>query len=76
MKIILSQARLRRCCKSSCKILSMDLLLCDIFDAFQKTGDLGPMMMDLMAYYYTNLIESLKFFQGDEGIIEIYLECR
>ncbi len=39
------------------------------FDTFQKTGDLSHMMVDLMAYYYTNLIESLKFFQGDEGII-------
>ena len=39
------------------------------FDAFQKTGDLSHLMVDLMAYYYTTLIESLKFFQGDEGII-------
>jgi V/A-type H+-transporting ATPase subunit C len=38
-------------------------------DTYQKTGDLGPMMADLIAYYYTTLIESLKFFQGDEGVI-------
>ena len=24
-------------------------------DTYQKTGDLGPMMTDLMAYYYTTL---------------------
>jgi V/A-type H+-transporting ATPase subunit C len=27
------------------------------------------MMVDLLSYYYANLLESLKFFQGDEGII-------
>lgn len=38
-------------------------------DTYQKTGDLGPMMADLISYYYTTLIESLRFFQGDEGVI-------
>ena len=38
-------------------------------DEFQKTGDLGPMMSAMHASYYQKLLESLKFFQGDEGII-------
>jgi len=38
-------------------------------DEFQKTGDLGPMMSDLHEAYYQKLLESLKFFQGDEGSI-------
>jgi len=38
-------------------------------DEFQKTGDLGPMMSALLEAYYQKLLESLKFFQGDEGSI-------
>ena len=38
-------------------------------DEFQKTGDLGPMMSALHEAYYQKLLESLKFFQGDEGSI-------
>lgn len=38
-------------------------------DEFQKTGDLGPMMSALHESYYQKLLESLKFFQGDEGSI-------
>jgi V/A-type H+-transporting ATPase subunit C len=38
-------------------------------DEFQKTGDLGPMMSALHESYYQKLLESLKFFQGDEGTI-------
>ena len=26
------------------------------------------MMTELLSFYYTNLLESIKFFQGDEGI--------
>ena len=38
-------------------------------DEFQKTGDLGPMMLALHESYYQKLLESLRFFQGDEGAI-------
>ena len=38
-------------------------------DEFQKTGDLGPMMSAVHESYYQKLLESLKFFQGDEGTI-------
>jgi V/A-type H+-transporting ATPase subunit C len=38
-------------------------------DEFQKTGDLGPMMSALHEEYYQKLLESLRFFQGDEGTI-------
>jgi len=50
-------------------------------DEFQKTGDLGPMMSAMHASYYQKLLESLKFFQGDEGIklqcnIQIFSEIQ
>ena len=38
-------------------------------DEFQKTGDLGPMMSALHESYFQKLLESLRFFQGDEGAI-------
>ena len=38
-------------------------------DEFQKTGDLGPMMSALHEAYYQKMLESLRFFQGDEGTI-------
>ena len=45
------------------------VVLMKYIDEFQKTGDLGPMMSALHESYYQKLLESLKFFQGDEGPI-------
>ena len=45
------------------------VILMKHLDDFQKTGDLGPMMSALHESYYQNLLESIKFFQGDEGSI-------
>jgi len=45
------------------------IILMKYLDAYQKTGDLAPMMSALHANYYQKLLESLKFFQGDEGMI-------
>ena len=38
-------------------------------EAYKKTEDLGPMMAALQRYYYSSLLDALKFFQGDEGVI-------
>ncbi len=45
------------------------VILMKYLDDFQKTGDLGPMMSALHGSYYQQLLESIKFFQGDEGSI-------
>ena len=45
------------------------VILMKYLDEFQKTGDLGPMMSALHESYYQKLLESIKFFQGDEGSI-------
>jgi V/A-type H+-transporting ATPase subunit C len=68
MKIILLQPDLESVVNYLVKYKYGTIIL-QHFDSFQKTGDLSPMMLDLMSYYYTNLIESLKFFQGDEATI-------
>lgn len=68
MKIILSQPGVEGVVNHLVKYRYGTILMQHL-DTFQKTGDLGPMMADLIAYYYTTLIESLKFFQGDEGVI-------
>jgi V/A-type H+-transporting ATPase subunit C len=68
MKIILLQPDLESVVNYLVKYKYGTIIL-QHFDSFQKTGDLSPMMLDLVAYYYANLIESLKFFQGDEAII-------
>ena len=68
MKIILSQPSLEGVVNYLVKY-KYGTIIMKHFDTFQKTGDLSHFMVDLMAYYYTTLIESLKFFQGDEGII-------
>jgi V/A-type H+/Na+-transporting ATPase subunit C len=68
MKIILSQPSLEGVVNYLVKY-NYGTIIMKHFDTFQKTGDLSHLMVDLMAYYYTTLIESLKFFQGDEGII-------
>jgi V/A-type H+-transporting ATPase subunit C len=68
MKIILSQTGVEGVVNHLVKYRYGTILMQHL-DTYQKTGDLGPMMADLIAYYYTTLIESLKFFQGDEGVI-------
>jgi len=68
MKIILSQPGVDGVVNHLVKYRYGPILMQHL-DTYQKTGDLGPMMADLISYYYTTLIESLRFFQGDEGII-------
>ena len=68
MKIILSQAGVEGVVNHLVKYRYGPILMRHL-DSYQKTGDLGPMMADLISYYYTTLIESLRFFQGDEGLI-------
>ncbi len=68
MKIILSQPGIEGVVNYLVKY-KYGTIIMQHFDAIQKTKDLSHLMVDLMAYYYSTLIESLKFFQGDEGVI-------
>lgn len=68
MKIILSQTNVEGVVNQLVKYRYGPILMQHL-DSYQKTGDIGPMMADLMSYYYTSLMESLKFFQGDEVIV-------
>lgn len=68
MKIILSQSNVEGVINQLLKYRYGNILM-QHQDSIQKTGDLSPMMADLWEFYYTNLMESLKFFQGDEGTI-------
>jgi V/A-type H+-transporting ATPase subunit C len=68
IKIILSQSGVEAAVNQLLKY-SYGAILLQYIDAYQKTTDLGPMVAGLQAYYYQTLIESLRFFQGDEGII-------
>ena len=45
------------------------VVLMKYLDEFQKTGDMGPMMAALHEEYYQKMLESLRFFQGDEGCL-------
>jgi len=66
MKTILSQSGVDGVVNQLVKY-NYGTILMQHLDEYQKTGDLGPMMAALQSYYYQNLLESLKFFQGDEG---------
>jgi V/A-type H+-transporting ATPase subunit C len=68
MKIILSQTGVDGVVNQLVKY-NYGTVLMHHLETYQKTGDLGPMMSALQSFYYHNLLESLKFFQGDEGII-------
>ena len=68
MKVILSQSGVDGVVNQLVKY-HYGTILMQHLDEYQKTGDLGPMMASLQSYYYQNLLESLKFFQGDEGTI-------
>ncbi|HZT35770.1 MAG TPA: V-type ATPase subunit, partial [Nitrososphaera sp.] len=68
MKMILSQPTVEAVVNQLVKYSYGPVLLRHL-DAYQKTGDLGPMMSDLRSYYFTSLLESLRFFQGDEGVM-------
>src|SRR5690349_18379981 len=68
MKTILSQSGVDAVINRLLKY-NYGTILLQHLDAYQKTSDLGPMMAALQDYYYQTLLESLRFFQGDEGII-------
>jgi len=68
MKIILSQSGVDGVVNQLVKY-NYGTILMQYLDEYRKTGDLGPAMAALQSYYYQNLLESLKFFQGDEGTI-------
>ncbi|MGI0101196.1 MAG: V-type ATPase subunit [Nitrosotalea sp.] len=68
MKVILSQNNVEGVINQLVKY-NYGTILMQHLETYQKTGNLGPMMSALQTHYYQNLLESLKFFQGDEGII-------
>ena len=68
MKVILSQSGVDGVVNQLVRY-NYGTILMQHLDAYQKTGDLGPMMSALQGFYYQTLLESLKFFQGDEGAI-------
>lgn len=68
MKVILSQHNVDTVVNQLVKY-NYGTILMQHLETYQKTGDLGPMMSGLQTHYYQNLLESLKFFQGDEGAI-------
>jgi len=68
IKIILSESGVEGVINKLAKF-DYGVILMKHLDEFQKTGDLGPMMSALHESYYQKLLESLKFFQGDEGAI-------
>lgn len=67
MKIILSQPTVEGVVNQLVKYKYGTILIQNL-DTYQKTSDISPMMTELLSFYYTNLLESIKFFQGDEGI--------
>lgn len=67
MKIILSQPTVEGVVNQLVKYKYGPILIQNL-DTYQKTSDISPMMTELLSFYYTNLLESIKFFQGDEGI--------
>ena len=68
IKIILSESGVEGVVNKLAKY-DYGVALMKYLDEFQKTGDLGPMMSAMHESYYQKLLESLKFFQGDEGTI-------
>ncbi|HEU5220827.1 MAG TPA: V-type ATPase subunit [Candidatus Nitrosotalea sp.] len=72
MKIILSQTGVDGVVNQLVKY-NYGTVLMQHLETYQKTGDLGPMMSALQTFYYHNLLESLKFFQGDEGLIRDFI---
>ncbi|OLD32617.1 MAG: hypothetical protein AUI61_02590 [Thaumarchaeota archaeon 13_1_40CM_2_39_13_2] len=68
MKVILSQTGVDGVVNQLVKY-NYGTILMQHLETYQKTGDLGSMMSALQTFYYQNLFDSLKFFQGDEGTI-------
>ncbi|CAN5608498.1 hypothetical protein BH23THE1_BH23THE1_05730 [soil metagenome] len=66
MKIILAQPTFEGVVNQLVKY-KYGVILIQHLDTYQKTGNLSPMIADLMDFYYSNLLDTLKFFHGDEG---------
>jgi len=68
MKLILAESGVEGVVNKLAKF-GYGVILMKYLDAYQKTGDIAPMMSALHANYFQKLLESLKFFQGDEGMM-------
>lgn len=68
MKLILGQTTVEAVVNHLVKY-SYGTVMLQYLDEYQKTKDLAPMTAALRSYYYRNLLESLRFFQGDEGVV-------
>lgn len=68
MKLILAQTTVEGVVNQLIKYNYGTVLLQNL-DSYQKSKDLEPMTSALRAYYYKVLLESLRFFQGDEGVV-------
>ena len=68
MKIILAESGVEGVVNKLAKY-GYGVILMQHLDAYKKTGDIAPMMSALHGFYHQKLLESLKFFQGDEGMI-------
>ncbi len=44
-------------------------------DEYKKTGDISGMLSSFDYNYYTNLINTLKYFNGDEGVLINYIKA-
>ena len=42
---------------------------------FRKTGDLGVFSSALLNFYYSRLLQELRFLQGDEGVLREYIRA-
>ncbi len=74
MKTILSQSSVDGVVNQLVKY-NYGTVLMQHLEEYQKTGDLGSMMSALQRFYYKALLESLKFFQGDEGMIREFFRA-
>ncbi len=44
-------------------------------DSYTKTGNISDMVLGLDIYYYENLLQSLRFYRGDEGSVFEYVKA-
>ena len=49
-------------------------VLLPLVETFQRTKDIFPLLSALDRYYYSHLLESAKFFQGDEWTVRRFIQ--
>lgn len=71
-RLVLQQPTLETTVQSLVKF-GYGAVLLPLLDAYERTKDIFPLLQALDRLYYASLLDSSKFFQGDEWVVRLFV---